>query len=469
MRRCCHVLAALLLLALVAPARAASEPVAYALIVSSNTSVDPTQPPLRYADDDGARYHELLAPRVREAVLLGVLDEETRALHPGLAERTRPPTRAALREALGHLEARMAEDRARGASPVLYLVFAGHGRRGPAGEGTFSLLDGMLTRTELFEQVLAPSRAVWIHLFVDTCDSYYLVNARGRPPVGPSQAQAVQGYLAARELARYPHVGAVLSTSREQESHEWSTLRSGLFSHLVRSGLTGAADANGDGRVEYAELRSFITSATEEGVGRAGRLEVSIQPPALEGSAPLVDLREPAPVGHLLLPRELMGRWWVEDERGLRVAELPGQRERALRLALQPGRRYLLRSAEREASFAVPRPGVVVDAGLLGFGSSATAGRGGQVRPASPWPRVLLAAAGVALAAGVGLGLAARHNEQLLSQGAGGCTGEGEAFRACFASRLEEGRQQAQAANVLLGAGAVAGAGGALLLVWELP
>jgi hypothetical protein len=90
-------------------------------------------------------------------------------------------------------------------------------------------------------------------------------------------------------------------------------------------------------------------------------------------------------------------------------------------------------------------------------------------RPSKAWPTVLLAAGGVALAAGVGFGLVARRSETSLSTGNAGCSGEGEAFRSCFAGRLQQGRQQSRAANVLMGAGAVLGAGGALFLVWELP
>jgi hypothetical protein len=85
------------------------------------------------------------------------------------------------------------------------------------------------------------------------------------------------------------------------------------------------------------------------------------------------------------------------------------------------------------------------------------------------WPTVLLAAGGVALAAGVGFGLAARRAESGLSTGNAGCTGEGEAFRSCFAGRLRQGQQQTRTANLLMGAGALLGAGGAVFFVWETP
>ena len=105
--------AALLWLALLAGSTASAAPAraAYALIIANNMGTEPKQAPLRYADDDGARYYELLSSRTQETVLLSVLDAETQALHPGLAARTRPPTRTALKEALRRLNARMAEDK----------------------------------------------------------------------------------------------------------------------------------------------------------------------------------------------------------------------------------------------------------------------------------------------------------------------------------------------------------------------
>ncbi|MFL5357362.1 hypothetical protein [Archangium sp.] len=357
-------------------ASAAPERPTYALILANNTGLEPKQAPLRYADDDGARYYELFSSHTKETVLLSVLDAETQALHPGLAARTRPPTRPALKEALGRLNALMSEDRKRGDSPVLYFVFTGHGKRGAAGEGAVALLDGAFTRTDLYAQVIAPSSASFIHLIVDACDSYYFVNSRGALPVAPAQVQAVQGLLATRELTRYPHVGAVLSTTREQESHEWSAIRSGVFSHQVLSALSGAADVNADGRVEYSELQAFIAAANQGVDDVRGRLEVSIQPPAQDRSAALVDLGDRARLGFLLLPAGLEGRLWVEDSRGLRVAELNKERERTVVLGLPPGYGYFLRASGREAAFKFPRASAVVDAGGLSWRDNAVASRG---------------------------------------------------------------------------------------------
>lgn len=86
-----------------------------------------------------------------------------------------------------------------------------------------------------------------------------------------------------------------------------------------------------------------------------------------------------------------------------------------------------------------------------------------------PWPKVMLGVGAAALVAGVGFGLAARSTERELSTGTGGCTGEGDAFRRCFSERLARGERQSLVSNTLLGAGALLGAGGAVLFVWELP
>ncbi|WP_309888036.1 hypothetical protein [Archangium sp.] len=167
--------------------------------------------------------------------------------------------------------------------------------------------------------------------------------------------------------------------------------------------------------------------------------------------------------------------------RGAQVTALEANRlVRGVALGVGGGHSVALTLVDREGqeSHAVTQlSGEGLPLGLDELRTREALGTLWAARPASPqversgkaWPTVLLAAGGVALAAGVGFGLAARRTQTGLSTGAGGCTGEGEAFRSCFAGRLQQGRQQSRAANVLMGAGAVLGAGGGLLLVWELP
>ncbi|CAM3097770.1 hypothetical protein G4177_16990 [Corallococcus sp. ZKHCc1 1396] len=98
------------------------------------------------------------------------------------------------------------------------------------------------------------------------------------------------------------------------------------------------------------------------------------------------------------------------------------------------------------------------------LGTAKAAPRGSRLLP-----KVLLGAGGVALAVGVGFGLAARGTESRVSKNGGECAESGEGFTDCFASRLQDGRRQARTSNVLLGVSALLGVSGALSLVWELP
>ena len=190
------MLRALALLITVLPAVAlAGERVQYALIVSNNAPNDPSLQPLRFADDDGASFYELLEPQSEQAILLSVLDSDTQSRHPGLAAKTRPPTEHELLDSLDRLNARMDQDRKAGKDPVLFFIFTGHGKRGAAGEGSISLLGTDFTRSDLYEKVLAKSRARFVNLIVDACDSYFFVNSRGALPRADSYAGAVKQFL----------------------------------------------------------------------------------------------------------------------------------------------------------------------------------------------------------------------------------------------------------------------------------
>src|SRR5690348_13179909 len=90
---------------------------------------------------------------------------------------------------------------------------------------------------------------------------------------------------------RHPNVGMFLSTSSEQDVYEWSTLESGIFSYEVRSGLSGAADADADGKASYAELGGYIESANRGLVSQQFRPHVYYRGPGGEKTADLLASR----------------------------------------------------------------------------------------------------------------------------------------------------------------------------------
>lgn len=356
----------------------AASPV-YALIVANNQSNDPKLAPLQFADDDGARWYSVLSPIAAQAELLTVLDADTQRRFPGLAAHTRPPTKKELFATLERLNARMTRDRAKGDEPVFYFVFTGHGQRGEAGEGSVALLGEQLTRTELYTQVLDPRQASTTHLVIDACDSYFFVNQRGSLPVAASQATAVTQFLGERSLDRYPDVGVVLSTAREQESHEWAAISAGVFSHEVISALLGAADVNADGRVEYSELRAFVAAANQRVEDPRGKVDMFARPPARDRSAPLADLTRAGGDAFVLFPAGAHGRHWVEDGHGVRFADFNKEPGVPLVLALPPGAAYFVRGNGKGARVAADRPGRVFVSEQLDWAPESLAARGGSL------------------------------------------------------------------------------------------
>jgi hypothetical protein len=351
-----------LLLAVLARAGAAraEEPrrakATFALLVGSNDSVDANVPPLKYADDDAARYLDLFRLLGARTYLLTRLDEDTRRLHPQAAAEAMEPKRAAFDQAVAELGRDVAQAAARGVDTVVYIVYAGHGNV-ENGQGYVTLEDGRITGAELARTV-AQIPATRVHVIVDACASYYLATSRGpggeRRPIRDFRSSA---------LVDDTRVGVLLSTSSARESHEWEAFQGGVFSHEVRSGLYGAADADGDGEVTYREIAAFVARANAAIPNERYRPDVFALAP--RGSDALLDIRE-----GLKRRLEVDGRhaahYLLEDARGVRLADFhnaPGQGVSLVRPS--PSLRLYLRNVDEEHEYVVdPLPEVVALADL---------------------------------------------------------------------------------------------------------
>lgn len=337
----------------------------YAVIVGNATSIVPDTAPLEYADDDAARYAELFDAVADDVRLLTVLDSVSQRVFPAQARRALPPDRRTLLATLGAVFERMHADRAAGHEVVFYFVLVGHGHVGAGGEGFFSLLDAPFTRSDLYDKVLASSPATTNHVIVDACNSYFVVNQRGtRGPDevddgGPAHTAAVAAYVGGLDLSRYPNTGVLLSTSSAKESHEWSALQAGVFSHQVRSALLGAADADGDGRIGYAELHAFVAAANLRVQDPRARVDPYVRPPTIDVTRPIVDLRESRFEHYLAIPAGTPFRFFVEDDRGLRYADVHSAAEAPIYLALVPRRHYWVRTPDQARERRVDLNGLI--------------------------------------------------------------------------------------------------------------
>jgi hypothetical protein len=276
----------------------------------------------------------------------------------------------------------ISRDRAAGEEPELVFFFSGHGVRDESGSAALSLLDGALTRTWLYEQLLGRVSARAIHVIVDACHAEALVRPRDvDATLEPLEPVERQSYLDTATLTRFPNVGAVLASSSGAQSFEWDAYRSGVFAHQLLSALRGAADVNGDARVEYSEVAAFLSAANLRVKDPRARLDIVIRPPPVDRRTPLLNLSTLS--GQFQLRGRAEGAWargfFIESERGERLLDVFPEQTATLALRLPLGERlYLVRkSGERIASLH-----------LVSFSGPSTAERGGRRTRMTPNPPV---------------------------------------------------------------------------------
>jgi hypothetical protein len=335
---------------LAAPARAD----VYAVVVGYNGGRDGL-PTLRFADDDAARFSMLLtglAGGADQVRLLTTLDAETTSglSRAGLHVTTvGPPTRTALRSAFDDV-ARALAARPQGATPpIFYFVYAGHGLRGRILLAPEAGAEAALTGRELRAAVAELTRAaptLRAYVFLDACRSQSLFTERGEgdPGPGPDLSAEIDALEGRADEAR---IGVLTAAFSGRPAGEVSALGAGYFSHVLSSGLAGAADADGDRVVSFGELAAFVAYNTE----RLGAQRPWFSPPGGDLSAPTVDLRGPRTL--LELSAAPSGRYVVEASGGRPIlAEAVKGDRRPLRLALPAGRYRVVRTVGGAAAHA---------------------------------------------------------------------------------------------------------------------
>lgn len=353
----------------------------YAIIIGVNDAFSAGQKPLSYADDDAVRFYSLFRELAGEAALFTLLDAETQGLYPEVVGEAEIPEKEAIFARAERMFAQIAADKARGLSTELYLIYSGHGLVDERGEGRLGLRGGTFSRTELYERFLAKSPAAVNHLIVDACDAYFFVQARGNDPsVDQVLSARAREFLDRQTLARFPTTGAILSTASMAESHEWSEIKGGVFSHQVRSAILGAADADEDGRISYDELEAFVLSANLGVKHQSANRAVFVRAPERDRAHPVIELSALARAHRLRVGPEQAGRIAIADDQGRRYLDLNKAPGFSLVLALLPGLRYFVSRGDDD--FLVPGEGKESDLGLLATVAPTLRARGSGIADA---------------------------------------------------------------------------------------
>ena len=342
------------------PASSTGDVERYVIAIGYNSGAPDPRPRLKHADDDAARLYELMVGASTKSWLLTTFDRESASRYPALAALAAPPTLVELSRVLGELTWHVRQSKDKGRSTELVFFFAGHGDVTPGGEGYVVFADGALTRDDLYRQVVAGAPTDLNHVILDACASYFMVNARGDEeesgavPLTPAILDVIESQEARHDPSVWARTGVLVSTSSSAAVHESASLGSGIFSYLLRSALLGAADVNRDGRLEYAEVASYIHAASNDVADPRARLAVHAAAPVQRPNAALRALDDGSVERFLRIGGNDPQRVRVIDDQGVPYAELFRAKDQEVVLALVGSRFFVVQADAREA-LLVPR------------------------------------------------------------------------------------------------------------------
>jgi hypothetical protein len=284
----------------------------YALVAGANQGGH-DRPILRYAVSDAARFATVLQE------LGGVEERDTILLDQ--------PTVGALENALATLRARTESDRrdpARAPRRTEFLFYySGH-----ADEKGLLLGEDRYSYRSLRDQMDAVPADVRIAV-LDACASGAITRLKGgrrRPPFLADESSDMRGH-------------AFLTSSSEDEvAQESEGLGGSFFTHYLTSGLRGAADVSGEGKVTLNEAYQF---AFHETLGGTTDTRGGAQHPAYDiqlsgtGDVVMTDVRQTT--ASLVLSEGLTGRCFVRNSDQQLLVELQKPQGRRVQLGLEPG------------------------------------------------------------------------------------------------------------------------------------
>ena len=128
------------------------------------------------------------------------------------------------------------------------------------------------------------------------------------------------------------------SSSADEAAQESDAIGASFFSHYLVSGLRGAADVTGDGRVTLNEAYHFAFQNTLEGTERT---RGGAQHPAYDikmtgtGDVVMTDVQQTS--AGLILAEALQGRFFIRNANRQLIAELFKPAGRRVELGLEPG------------------------------------------------------------------------------------------------------------------------------------
>lgn len=280
----------------------------FAVIVGSNNGgADRVR--LRYAVSDARSFMSVLRK-------LGGVDDDGSIL---LVE----PARDRLIGSLSEMRDRVVRAKKTYRRVELIFYYSGHSDE----EGLLLAGDKIYYR-DIKQTILAMPADVRIAI-LDSCSSGAFTNIKGgtmRSPFLVDRSQAMKGFA------------FMTSSSSDEASQESDRIRGSFFTHYLVTGLRGAADLVGDGRITLSEAYQFAYAET---LARTEKTLRGAQHPNYHimmsgaGDVVLTDIRKSS--SSLVLTRPVAGKIFLRDRKKSLVAELNMNGGRSVTLGLESG------------------------------------------------------------------------------------------------------------------------------------
>ena len=310
--------------------------------------------PLRYAVTDGENFGKVL--------------EEMGGVEAGDLTLLREPGPDRLKGALREVRERVGAAPRQGRTEVV-LYYSGH-----ADEKGLLLGDERFPYQELRREMKSIPTDVRITV-LDACESGAITRLKG--------GRRYESFLIddSMDMEGYAFI---TSSSEDEAAQESDRINGSFFTHYLVSGLRGAADVTGDGRVTLSEAYQFAFSET---LTRTAGTQGGAQHPAYDinltgtGDVVMTDVRETS--AGVVLGEGLHGRFFIRNANEQLVAELFKPAGRSVELGLEPGR-YVVHVERQEnlrtseLSLQEGQRLTIQEADLVEAGRERTALRGGS-------------------------------------------------------------------------------------------
>jgi hypothetical protein len=206
----------------------------------------------------------------------------------------------------------------------LFVYYSGHS------DETGLMIGEEILSYRIFREFIDNSNADLRVAILDSCASGAFTRIKG--------GVRIQPFLVDDSSQMSGHA-FITSSSADEAAQESDQIRASFFTYFLISGLRGAADHSGDGRISLNEAYEYAFAET---LGKTQETFAGPQHPSydinLNGSGDLILSDIQTTDSSILIPENIIGRILVQDSEGNIIAEINKLDERPMILALAVGR-----------------------------------------------------------------------------------------------------------------------------------